>query len=88
MTLHLLFTSQSSTLNSLKRTIGEQDAIMFVGDGVYALAGWEGTQTCYYRATDCHQRGLPELATATTIDDTRWVELCLQFPRTLSWKAS
>lgn len=88
MTLHLLFTSQQSSLNDLRRSLSSEDAIAFIGDGVYALPNWESSHPCYYRIADCAQRGLPEIpgAIAIAIDDAQWVELCLQYPRTLSWK--
>ncbi len=86
MTLHLLFTSQTSTLDSLKQVLGEQDAILFIGDGVYALHNWHHSHPCYYRMADCTQRGLSEASGAIAIDDEQWVGLCLKYSRTLSWK--
>ncbi|TVV43803.1 DsrH/TusB family sulfur metabolism protein [Thalassolituus sp. C2-1] len=86
MTLHLLFTSQLSSLNDLRRSLSSEDAIAFIGDGVYALPNWDSSHPCYYRIADCTQRGLSEIPGAIAIDDAQWVELCLQYPRTLSWK--
>jgi sulfur relay protein TusB/DsrH len=95
MTLHLVLTSQTTTLKQLEHMLAPADSLVFIGDGVYALQlltsnNWSHQNRCYFRTTDARQRGLPDSLQdnigAIAIDDKQWVELCLSHPRTLSWK--
>lgn len=94
MTLHLVFTSQVSILSQLEQALSADDSLIFLGDGVYLLHQlnhhWRRQNPCYYRTTDIRQRGLPDSLPgnlrATPVDDSQWVELCLNHSCTLSWK--
>lgn len=98
MTLHILFESPFTghCLDECRRVVQSGDALLLVGNGVYALLGAQaailtalraaGVEVCAL-AEDCAARGIDVRATdgVTTLDYAGFVDLALAHERSASW---
>lgn len=98
MTLHILFESPFAghCLDECRRVAQAGDALLLVGDGVYALAGTQAAALAALRAAgvevfalgeDCAARGIDAHATdsVTALDYAGFIDLALAHERSVSW---
>ena len=93
MTLHIVSKSpySSSALDDCLKACAREDAIFLIEDGVYAAQPDETRQaqfagkSVYCLQADAEARGVSAPATITTIDENRWVELCVEHNPIVSW---
>lgn len=78
--LHMITTSpfQSSALTECLNIAGAQDALLFLGEGVYATTLWDAglrNRNLFVLQEHAEARGLPQVAWARYIDYDQMVEL-------------
>lgn len=89
-TLHILNQLQQGRLpGALRRSFGQDDALLLTGDGVYAAlsARRELPGSCRALEDDVRARGLlPQWpADIPLVDHGGFVDLCVRYGKSLSW---
>lgn len=90
MTLHIVTTSpfKSSALSDCLDVFGEDDALLLIGDGAYAVQAKPDALTnvtSYVLSPDCEARGLAAQSLATPIDYDEMVLLTVQYNPIKTW---
>lgn len=86
MSLHMLMSAAPHWPERLKQTVGPQDELLLVGDGVYLLPQLLGHPNLYVREQDLMQRGLTtEHKGVTYVTDEEWVHFTLIHQPVVSW---
>ncbi|MCW8128299.1 sulfurtransferase complex subunit TusB [Microbulbifer halophilus] len=91
MTLHIVSKSpfSSNALADCVGTFGDDDALLLIEDGIYALSGdipeSLAAGPVYCLEADAEARGLQIPENIRAIDDAGWVSLCAEHKPIVSW---
>ncbi|WP_431356912.1 sulfurtransferase complex subunit TusB [Litoribrevibacter albus] len=93
MNLHLVFSSpyKHSALQDCLKVVQKSDAILLIEDGVFAVSHPEysdklNCHPCYALESDLESRGINTPNSVAVINYDDFVELTLQFDKTISWR--
>ena len=93
MTVHFCHHSCEDALHAQVITVSANDAVVFMGEGVYLMHKQACVQAieavggcCYALAHDAKMRGVCLRPTVAGIKEADVVELVIQHPRTFTWR--
>ena len=86
MALHILSSRHSSTVETMQKSIQENDTLLLLGDALYLLPTLTLTAPPYVRIKDMEQRGLTfSSQDICLITDAQWVALTLKHQPIFHW---